>query len=138
MKTVKVILGILFSFLVLNACSDDDTVDNNDIIGIWKVSCTEGYYKGNYIPVDGLEIQYTFLKGGTGTSEILFNSGSMQSENVDTQHSITWKINGNKLIIIQEGKSTEYIQTEKNSDYTKYNTYQAFDTYYIYVFRKTK
>ncbi len=139
MKTFKLLLGIFFTLFLFYACSEDDSINQNDIVGVWMVNTTEGYYQGTNIPVDALPQRYIFNKDGTGTYQTLINAQQSEPEKVVYQENITWKNTGNKLIVNREkGDKIEYVFVEKSSEYMKYNVYSSPDSYNIYVFQKAK
>lgn len=131
MKTLGIILMMVFSSFLFNGCAEDDdlNVKSTDVTGIWYVQVTEGYVDGVHQWVDALTAQFTFNADGTGAYKILYG------ENI--AEPITWTLKNNTIeITFQNTHKEAYKVTETSDDYMRCTLYSNDSDYYLYYFSR--
>lgn len=128
MKTFKLVCTLFFGIVLFQSCSDDDEVNQADLIGIWNVNDVEADITVNELDI----IQYLTEEAGYSTQEaIIFegiyrafyeatvaeatfefkadNSYEVKIPNQDDETG-TWTLNSNATILtIDEGTNDEAI-----------------------------
>ncbi|MDH7447339.1 lipocalin family protein [Aquimarina sp. 2201CG14-23] len=140
MKKRILLFAISFSMVIISCGDDDDGIDQDLLIGSWKLS--QEFEDGELIVSDPCDLQgsLTFNADGTLESEFYEEDGN---ENcilvVEYEDTGTWENKGNGIytFIIDGEASTDEIKFSENTFYIEYSdTFEGETTEFREVFER--